>query len=125
MDVLVAFNQDAYDTHVSDVREGGVIIYNSEEFQLEGNSAPALGLPIEELARSTGNNRAANMVVIGVLAHLVDMPQQHLHRIVRWRFVSPLFLLPLYHRPSLDLHPKPVPDLDPMTLHVTYRLGGS
>ena len=35
LDVLVALDREAYNTHQSEVREGGVIIYNSEDFQLE------------------------------------------------------------------------------------------
>ena len=85
VDVLVAFNQEAYDTHAEDVRETGVIIFNSDEFELEGD-ARGFGLPFDELARSTGNNRAANMVIIGSLAHLVDMPQAYLEEFVTARF---------------------------------------
>ena len=86
VDVLVAFNREAYDTHLPDVRDGGVVIYNSEEFQLDAADTQAFGLPVDELARSTGNNRAANMVVIGTLAHLVNMPQQYLDEFVEKRF---------------------------------------
>ena len=85
VDVLVAFNQEAYDTHAGDVKDRGVIIYNSDDFELTGESR-ALGLPIEEIARSTGNTRAANMVVIGALAHLVNMPQNYLDEFVEKRF---------------------------------------
>ena len=90
VDVLVAFNREAYETHGWEVRDGGVVIYNSndrefEDFQPAGD-ARILGLPIDELARSTGNNRAANMVVIGALAHLVNMPQEYLDRFVEERF---------------------------------------
>ena len=35
LDVLVAFNEYAYETHRGEVAETGVIIYNSEEFELE------------------------------------------------------------------------------------------
>src|SRR3972149_3693423 len=73
LDVLVAFNREAYDTHRSEVRKGGVIIYNSEDFLLEDDGA-SLGIAIDELAKSTGNPRAANMVVLGAIAHLVTMP---------------------------------------------------
>ena len=85
LDVLVAFNREAYDTHVEEVREGGVVIYDSGAFDLEytGNS---FGMPFDELARSTGNNRAANMVVIGALAYLVQMPQVILEEFVTKRF---------------------------------------
>ncbi len=85
VDVLVAFNQDAYDNHYEDVREDGVIIYNSTEFELT-DEPRGFGLPIEELAKSTGNNRAANMVIMGALAHLVNMPQEYLEEFVEQRF---------------------------------------
>ena len=85
VDVLVAFNQEAYDNHAEEVREDGVVIFNSTEFQLEGD-ARSFGLPIEELARSTGNNRAGNMVIMGALAHLVNMPHEYLEEFVERRF---------------------------------------
>ncbi len=85
LDVLVAFNKEAYDTHSSEVREGGVVIFDSGEFDLEfsGNS---FGMPFDELAKSTGNNRAANMVVIGALAYLIQMPQDIIEEFVTKRF---------------------------------------
>ncbi len=85
VDVLVAFNQEAYDNHAEEVREDGVIIFNSTEFELEGDPR-SFGLPIEELARSTGNNRAGNMVIMGALAHLVNMPHEYLEEFVEKRF---------------------------------------
>ena len=85
VDVLVAFNREAYDNHCAEVREDGVVIFNSTEFQLEGDPR-AFGLPVEELARSTGNNRAANMVIMGALAHLVNMPHEYLEEFVERRF---------------------------------------
>ena len=85
LDVLVAFNKEAYDSHKGDVREGGVIIYNSEEFQLDADSL-SFGMRFDELAKSTGNARAANMIVMGALAHLVHMPQSILEEFVRKRF---------------------------------------
>ena len=85
VDVLVAFNSEAYDSHAPEVRDSGVVIFNSNEFQLEGDSR-GFGLPIDELAKSTGNNRAANMVVIGALAHLVNMPWDYLEQFVTKRF---------------------------------------
>ena len=85
VDVLVAFNQEAYDEHGPEVRDQGVIIFNSNEFQLEGDPR-GYGLPFDELARSTGNARAANMVIIGALGYLVDMPQEYLEEFVTKRF---------------------------------------
>ncbi len=85
VDVLVAFNQEAYDTHREEVREDGLVIYNLDDFELEGDNR-SYGLHIDELARSTGNNRAANMVIMGALAHLVNMPQHYLDEFVESRF---------------------------------------
>ena len=85
VDVLVAFNREAYDSHQEEVRDDGVVIFNSSEFELEGDSR-SFGLPIEDLAKSTGNNRAANMVVMGALAHLVNMPHEYLQEFVERRF---------------------------------------
>ncbi len=86
VDVLVAFNREAYDTHREEVRDGGLVIYNLDDFDLGADDDRSYGLKIDELARSTGNNRAANMVIMGALAHLVNMPQQYLDEFVESRF---------------------------------------
>ena len=85
LDALICFNRDAYDAHKALVRDGGVIIYNSEDFQLE-DDGKSVGLPFAELARSTGNARAENMVVIGAFAHLISMPPEYLEAFVTKRF---------------------------------------
>ncbi len=85
LDVLVVFNKEAYETHREDVRPGGVIIYNSQDFQLESDGQ-SFGMPFGELAKSTGNIRAENMVVIGAFAQLIGMPQEYLEKFVVTRF---------------------------------------
>ena len=85
LDVLVAFNEEAYRSHKDDVKEDGVIIYNSEEFQLE-DDGESLGMPFNRLAKSTGNARAANFVVMGALAQLVDIPQSIFEEFNRQKF---------------------------------------
>ena len=85
LDVLVCFNKEAYGEHQDEVRDDGVIIYNSGAFKLEDDPR-AVGLPFSELAKSTGNARAENMVVIGAFAHLVNMPQEYLEAFVKRRF---------------------------------------
>jgi len=85
LDVLVAFDREAYNTHQSEVRDGGVIIYNSEDFQLE-EDGKSFGIRIDELAKSTGNPRAANMVILGAISFLVNMPEHYLPEFVTKRF---------------------------------------
>lgn len=72
LDVLVAFNREAYERHSQDISETGIVVYNSGEFELEDGSG--IGMPFDQLAKSTGNVRAANFIVMGVLAHLINIP---------------------------------------------------
>ena len=85
LDVLVAFNEYAYETHREEVADSGVIIYNAEEFELEPDGK-SFGMRFDELARSTGNARAANMIVMGALAYLVNIRQEILEDFVTKRF---------------------------------------
>lgn len=85
IDVLVAFNREAYDVHKGEVSETGVTIYNSGEFELE-DDGKSFGMPFGELARQTGNARAENMVVMGALAYLVNMDQAIFEEFNRKRF---------------------------------------
>ena len=85
LDVLVCFNQEAYDNHGEQVGAGGVVVYNSGEFEPTG-AENSFGMDFNELAKSTGNARAANMVVIGALAQLVGMNQEIFDEFVRARF---------------------------------------
>lgn len=85
LDVLVAFNEEAYNTHSGEVSEEGVIIYNTGDFEPEskGNS---FGMDFAEIAKSTGNARAENMVVLGALSFLAGMPMKILEEFVTERF---------------------------------------
>ena len=87
LDVLVAFNEYAYEAHRQEVAEGGVVIYNSEEFELK-DDPNSFGMPFDQLAKATGNLRAANMVVMGALAQLVDIPQVILEEFVKNRWAN-------------------------------------
>ena len=84
IDVLVALNPEAYDNHKSDVRSDGVVMYDSV-FEIAAETR-ALGVPIEELAKQAGEARSANMVILGALAHLVDMPQEYFRDFITERF---------------------------------------
>ena len=85
IDVLVCFNEEAYLNHRDDVTDGGVIIYNSGDFEPD-DLASSFGMPFADLAKSTGNARAENMIVLGALAHLVNMAQSILEDFVKARF---------------------------------------
>ena len=85
VDVLVALNQYAYDNHNQDLNDGGVTVYNAEEYDLpEGGNY--FGIRADELAKSTGNARAANMVTIGAVAHLIDFKLAEIDNFITQRF---------------------------------------
>ena len=85
LDVLVAFNEYAYENHKEDVAVDGVIVFNNGEFEIE-ESENVLGMDFDELAKQTGNNRAANFVVMGALARLVDLPLSVLEEFNKQRY---------------------------------------
>jgi len=81
LDVLVAFNEEAYNVHKDELRDGGILIYDSEVFSIEdggGDSINLVALPYQELGKSTGNPRAANMVILGAVAEFVNWPDKYL-----------------------------------------------
>ena len=85
LDVLVALNRYAYDHNLEELSEQGVVVYNSEEFEVD-EGGRAIGLPADQMARDSGNPRAANMVVIGAVAQLAGLPLVYLETFVTKRF---------------------------------------
>ncbi len=84
LDVLVALNREAYITHRDEVRHGGIVLHDSS-FEAHSDSGD-IEVPFDELAKRAGEARSANMVIIGALAHLVNMPLEYFENFVRQRF---------------------------------------
>lgn len=84
LDVLVALNPYAYEAHQGEVRTNGVVLHDSA-FEVPSDNR-AIGVPFDQLAKTAGEARSANMVIIGALAHLVNMPLQYFESFVRQRF---------------------------------------
>ena len=85
VDVLVVLDEYAYNSHRDDLSENGVAIYNSGEFQLP-EGGPYFGIDADELAKSTGNTRAANMVTIGAVAYLIGFSLEEIDSFITQRF---------------------------------------
>ena len=84
LDVLVALNKEAYQDHKEELGENGVLLYDSS-FEPEG-AGRLIGIPFDELAKEAGDARTANMVMMGALAQLVDMPEEFLRDFIVQRF---------------------------------------
>ncbi len=85
VDVLVSLDEYAYNNHQEDLSENGVAIYNLGEFQLPGGGQ-YFGIDADELAKSTGNARAANMVTIGAVANLIGFSLEEIDAFITARF---------------------------------------
>lgn len=84
VDVLFAFNQEAWDLHHADMGPNAVLIYDSEEFTPpESFSGPRYPVPIGKLALEAGNRRGKNVVALAVAAGLFGIGLRKLEEIVR------------------------------------------
>ncbi|MBI4201870.1 MAG: 2-oxoacid:acceptor oxidoreductase subunit alpha [Chloroflexi bacterium] len=86
VDVLVALNEEAYETHKEDLSEDGVVIYDSSF--TPNSSGRMFGMPFDDLAKQAGDIRTANMVMMGALANLVGMPVKFLQDFIVNRYLS-------------------------------------
>ena len=77
LDVLVAQNQYAYDHNIEELREGGIVVFNSEEFEIE-DGGRALGLPADKMAREAGNPLASTIILIGAVAKMAGVDASEL-----------------------------------------------
>ena len=84
LDVLVALNLEAYESHHDEVRDSGAVLHDSS-FEVSSDGR-AIGIPFDELAKQAGEARSANMVILGALANLINMPLSYFEDFVRERF---------------------------------------
>lgn len=84
VDILVAFYQHSYQNHIATLRDGGLLIYDSDVVQPELNPTRyrALGVPISsqtvEAIGGTGKDKGKNMFVLGLVARLFDLDRAKL-----------------------------------------------
>lgn len=112
VDVLLAFNEEAYQKHVQDVRSGGVVIYDADSFSpppaasAEGGSAAEAagpmgwrsgggvtdslvfyGVPMTSLAtEKVGVKLTKNILALGVCAQLFDIPFETFEELLKEKF---------------------------------------
>ncbi len=87
LDILVATNQDGYEKHYRDLREDGLIVYdsNSTEIPAEGGWE-SLGVPVVDIARKLKYPRGKNAVLLGALVHLIGLNVEEAEKMImrRW-----------------------------------------
>jgi 2-oxoglutarate ferredoxin oxidoreductase subunit alpha len=103
VDILVAFNDYAYQEHRPDVRDGGVILLDPAVTPDPSDSNHrCIVVPFDSLAKETGEARAANMVVMGGLSKLINMPLQFFKDFISVRFAAREGVVAANHK-ALDL----------------------
>ena len=78
----------AYHEHRTEVHDGGIILLDPSVTPLSDEHLRCVTVPFDELAKQTGESRAANMVVMGGLSRLINMPVHYFKDFVSQRFAG-------------------------------------
>jgi len=91
-DFLVAFYQHSYAEHIDFLREGGVLLYDSDQVQPNREDkrfvyvgVPITGLTVEALG-GTAKDKGKNIFVLGLLASIFHLNTEKLKGLIRERF---------------------------------------
>jgi 2-oxoglutarate/2-oxoacid ferredoxin oxidoreductase subunit alpha len=91
-DFLVAFYQHSYENHIDFLREGGVLLYDSDQVQPDREDkrfvyvgVPITGLTVEALG-GTAKDKGKNIFVLGLLASIFHLNTEKLKGLIRERF---------------------------------------
>jgi len=84
VDVLFAFNEEAWDLHHDSLAPNGVLLYDSDEF-VPPPSFTGIGydIPINRIASENGGRRGKNVAALGAVATLFGLGRGKLEDIVR------------------------------------------
>lgn len=91
-DFLVAFYQHSYKEHIGVLREGGVLLYDSDHVQPDLTDkrfvyigVPITGLTIEALG-GTAKDKGKNIFVLGLIASIFHLDVEKLTRLISEKF---------------------------------------
>lgn len=90
-DFLVAFYQHSYEEHIEYLREGGVLIYDTEHVKPDISDKrfvpvgiPITGLTIEAVG-GTSKDKGKNIFILGLLANIFTLDVEKLHGLITER----------------------------------------
>ncbi len=74
-DNLICMNEQAYRKFVGDLKEGGLLVLNSSRIKGEvlRDDVRVLSVPVDDIALELGNEKVANIVIIGALIGATDI----------------------------------------------------
>jgi len=93
-DFLVAFYQHSYNDHINFLREGGVLLYDSDNVEPDLDDkrfvyvgVPITGLTVEALG-GTAKDKGKNMFVLGLITKIFHLDAEKLKRIISEKFAG-------------------------------------
>lgn len=95
LDVLLAFNEEAWELHHQALRPDGVLIYDPGEHGApQGFNGVTYGVPLERLARDLNLRKGKNLIALGALCSLFGFDFQELQATVKekWSKARPEFV---------------------------------
>ncbi|HEY2799272.1 MAG TPA: 2-oxoacid:acceptor oxidoreductase subunit alpha [Chthoniobacterales bacterium] len=93
-DFLVAFYQHSYQDHIDFLKEGGVLLYDSDNVEPNLDDkrfvyvgVPITGLTIEALG-GTAKNKGKNIFVLGLISKIFNLDTEKLKKLITDRFAG-------------------------------------
>jgi 2-oxoglutarate/2-oxoacid ferredoxin oxidoreductase subunit alpha len=93
-DFLVAFYQHSYEDHIGFLRDGGVLLYDSDNVEPNLDDkrfvyvgVPITGLTVEALG-GTAKDKGKNIFVLGLISKIFNLDVEKLKRIIREKFTG-------------------------------------
>src|SRR5271167_691005 len=91
-DFLVAFYQHSYKDHINFLKEGGVLLYDSDNVQPDPEDKrfvnvgiPITGLTVEALG-GTAKDKGKNVFILGLIAKIFDLDVEKFTGLIREKF---------------------------------------
>jgi 2-oxoglutarate ferredoxin oxidoreductase subunit alpha len=91
-DFLVAFYQHSYDDHIEFLKEGGVLLYDSDNVTPDADDKrfvkigiPITGLTVEALG-GTAKDKGKNIFVLGLISKIFNLDVEKLKGLIREKF---------------------------------------
>src|SRR6476620_11151117 len=92
-DVLMAFYQHSYEEHISSLKKGGIVLYDSDHVEPKEewkNAYHHLGIPISgltiEAIGGTAKDKGKNIFALGLVAKMFDLNLSKLEKLIGERF---------------------------------------
>ena len=88
LDILLAFNHEAFERNIAELRPGGLLIYDSSELTPPDSlQYRSVALPLTEIAKTQLKfELGKNVVAVGATAALFGLSTEHISRLLRERF---------------------------------------